>query len=73
MGMSLEEATMDAHCCTQDHRKQGARGEDVSLVQQIWELTETALGSPFAESVLNFLGPLNQGVETQGTLLPNSF
>lgn len=51
----------------------GSQGrDDASLVQQIWELKDTALGFPFAESALNCWGPLSQGVETQATLLPNS-
>lgn len=50
----------------------GGRGDDEGLAHQIWELKETALGSPFPGSALNFLGSLNQGVEIQATLLPNS-
>ena len=67
--------TPAARCCSKDHRKQEAREEDASSLSEwvtwVGQLKETALGSPSAESALSFPGSLNQGVQTQASLLPS--
>ena len=56
------ERTPEARC-SQDHREQAAREDDVSSLSEwltwVGQLKETARGSPSAESALSFPGSLN--------------